>query len=29
MEHDNFLEGIRSAWLGEQFGQAFFKKRGH
>jgi hypothetical protein len=24
MDHDNYLEGIRSAWLGEQFGQAFF-----
>ncbi len=25
MEHDNYLDGIRSAWLGELFGQAFFK----
>ncbi len=24
MERDNYLEGIRSAWLGEQFGEVFF-----
>jgi hypothetical protein len=24
VDHDNYLDGIRSAWLGEQFGQAFF-----
>ena len=25
MERDSYLEGIRGAWLGEQFGEAFFK----
>lgn len=25
MERDNYIEGIRSAWLGEQLGEAFFK----
>ncbi len=24
MDKDNYIEGIRSAWLGEQFGRAFF-----
>jgi len=24
MDRDNYIEGIRSAWLGEQFGHAFF-----
>ena len=25
MERDNYLDGIRSAWLGEQLGEVFFK----
>ena len=25
MERDSYIEGIRGAWLGEQFGEAFFK----
>ena len=25
MERDSYLDGIRSAWLGEQFGEVFFK----
>jgi len=25
MERDNYMDGIRSAWLGEQLGEAFFK----
>jgi len=25
MERDSYLQGIRSAWLGELFGEAFFK----
>ncbi len=25
MERDSYIEGIRSAWLGEQFGEVFFK----
>lgn len=25
MERDNYIDGIRSAWLGEQFGEVFFK----
>ncbi len=26
MDRDNYIEGIRSAWLGEQFGEIFFNK---
>lgn len=25
MERDSYIDGIRSAWLGEQFGEVFFK----
>jgi rubrerythrin len=25
MERDSYLDGIRSAWLGEQFGEVFFR----
>jgi hypothetical protein len=25
MERDSYIEGIRGAWLGERFGEAFFK----
>lgn len=25
MERDSYIEGIRGAWLGEQFGEAFFQ----
>ena len=25
MDRDSYIDGIRSAWLGEQFGEVFFK----